>query len=197
MKPSWMSSRLIAFALVAFHSVGTAQWREFRGPNRSGVSNAKDVPVTWVAKTNILWKAEVPGSGTSSPVLFGERVYLTCYTGYGLDPKNPGNHKNLKRHLLCLNRTDGKIVWDAPMPAKVAEPGYGGFTALHGYASSTPAVDDDGVYAYYGASGAAKYSHEGKLQWEKSCGAQRHEDWGSASSPVLYKDLVIIHADVE
>src|SRR5687768_1546101 len=102
MKSSSTCLGLATLALVVFHSVGAADWREFRGPNRSGVSNAKDVPVTWDAKTNILWKTEFPGPGTSSPVLFGERVYLTCYTGYGLDPKNPGNHKNLKRHLLCL-----------------------------------------------------------------------------------------------
>jgi outer membrane protein assembly factor BamB len=192
-----MKKCVLLVMLVAVPPVVAADWREFRGPNRSGVSDAKDVPTAWDAKTNILWKTPLPGPGTSSPVLFGERVYLTCYTGYGLDPKERGDHKNLKRHLLCVNRADGKIVWDAPTAAKVAEPGYGGFTALHGYASSTPAVDADAVYVYYGASGLAAYSHEGKLKWEKGCGTQRHEDWGSATSPVLYEGLVIVHADVE
>jgi outer membrane protein assembly factor BamB len=192
-----MKKCVLLVMLAAVAPVAVADWREFRGPNRSGVSDAKDVPTTWDAKTNILWKAPLPGPGTSSPVLFGARVYLTCYTGYGLDVKDRGDSKNLKRHLLCINRADGKIVWDVPAPAKVAEPGYGGFLALHGYASSTPAVDADGVYVYYGASGLAAYSHEGKLKWEKSCGTKHAEDWGSATSPVLYKDLVIVHADVE
>ncbi|MCI0704327.1 MAG: PQQ-like beta-propeller repeat protein, partial [Planctomycetia bacterium] len=198
MKSSWMWPGLTALGLAfVFLPLAATDWREFRGPNRSGVSDAKDVPTTWDAKTNILWKTELPGPGTSSPVLFGEKIYLTCYTGYGLDAKNPGDGKNLKRHLLCIKRTDGTIAWDTEMPAKVEEPGYGGFTALHGFASSTPAVDDDGIYVFYGASGAAAYTHEGKFKWEKSCGTKHYEDWGSASSPVLYKDLVIIHADVE
>jgi outer membrane protein assembly factor BamB len=192
-----MKRCMLLVMLAAVAPVVAADWREFRGPNRSGVSDARDVPATWDAKTNVLWKTTLPGPGASSPVLFGERVYLTCYTGYGLDAKAPGDPKNLKRHLLCVSRADGKVVWDAPMPAKANEPGYGGFIAHHGYASSTPAVDADGVYVFYGASGAAMYSHDGKLKWEANCGTKRHEDWGSASSPVLYKDLVVVHADVE
>jgi outer membrane protein assembly factor BamB len=199
MSRSCIRAALIVLGLMAGSLPPTfsADWREFRGPGRTGVSAAKNVPTAWDAGTNILWKAPLPGPGTSSPVLFGKRVYLTCYSGYGLDPKAPGDQKKLMRHLICLNKADGKVVWDAEMPAKTPEPGYSGFVALHGYASSTPAVDADGVYVFYGVSGAAAYSHEGKLKWEKSCGKEYHESWGSAASPVLYKDLVIVHADVE
>lgn len=192
-------SVLIVLGLTAglLPSATPADWPEFRGPGRTGASSARNVPATWDAKTNIAWKALLPGSGTSSPVLFGDKVFVTCYSGYGLDPKAPGDQKKLKRHLVCLSKADGKVVWDAEMPSKNYEPGYSGFVALHGYASSTPAVDADGVYVFYGTSGAAAYSHEGKLKWEMSCGKEYYESWGSASSPVLYKDLVIVHADVE
>jgi outer membrane protein assembly factor BamB len=182
--------------LLLVASQAGADWPRFRGPDGTGISTAPNVPLTWDARTNIRWRVDLPGPGTSSPVLFRARIYLTCYTGYGLDAKARGDHKNLKRHLLCISR-DGTIVWDRALPATTAEPGYGGFTALHGYASSTPAVDAAGIYVFYGASGAAAYDHDGNLRWQKSCGTQRHEDWGSASSPIIHGDLVIIHADVE
>ncbi len=176
--------------------LSAADWPQFRGPGGTGVSGAKDVPVTWHAQNNIRWKVPLPGPGASSPVLFGERIYLTCYTGYGLPKTKGGENNKLMRHLLCLNRADGTIIWNTPKPSKVTE-WYGQFTDLHGFASSTPAVDADGIYVYYGASGLAAYSHDGRLKWEQPCGTKQHEAWGSGSSPVLYKDLVIIHADVE
>lgn len=191
--------RKLTLLVVLFSSSWTSQaadWPQFRGPGGAGVSNAKNIPVTWDANTNIRWKTPLPGPGASSPVLFGQRIYLTCYTGYGLPKVKPGDNKNLVRHLLCLNRTDGRIVWNTPMPSKAQE-WYSGFVDLHGFASSTPAVDADAIYVYYGASGLSAYSHDGELKWEKDCGTKQHEGWGSGSSPVLYKDLVIIHADVE
>src|SRR5688572_4598577 len=119
----------VLFALLVAAPAAWADWREFRGPNRSGVSDAKDVPTTWDAEANVRWKAPLPGPGTSSPVLFGDRIYLTCYSGYGLDTKSPGDPKKLMRHLVCLDRADGKVVWDVPMAPKTPEPGYGGFLA--------------------------------------------------------------------
>lgn len=175
----------------------TAEWPQFRGPGGAGVSHATNVPTTWDRTTHVLWKVPLPGPGTSSPILLGDRIYLTCYSGYGVDPNAPGDPKDLTRHLVCVNRADGEILWDVTMRAKNPEPGYGGFLALHGYASSTPTADLDGVYVFYGASGVAAYSHDGELNWEANCGTRHYEDWGSASSPVLYQDLVIVHADVE
>jgi outer membrane protein assembly factor BamB len=176
--------------------LSAADWPQFRGPGGSGVSDAKGIPITWDAQSNIRWKVALPGPGASSPVLFGDRIYLTCYTGYGIPKFKGGENKKLTRHLLCLKRSDGTLIWNAPKPSKVTE-WYSQFTDLHGFASSTPAVDADGIYVYYGASGIAAYSHDGQLKWEKECGTKQHEAWGSGSSPVLYKDLVIIHADVE
>ena len=79
----------------------------------------------------------MPGPGASSPIHFGQRIYLTCYTGYGI-PKVKGlKNEDLKRHLLCLNRADGAIIWNTLMDSKVIE-WYGGFPETHDFASSTP-----------------------------------------------------------
>lgn len=172
-------------------------WPQFRGPGTAGTAAVRGIPTTWDAKKNIVWQTALPGPGTSSPVLFGRRAYLTCYTGFGIDAKAPGDPANLRRHLLCIDTSDGRLVWDRATTPQTPEPGYGGFLALHGYASSTPAVDADGVYVYYGASGLLAYSHDGQVKWRQSCGQRHAEDWGSATSPVIYRDLVIVHADVE
>ncbi len=192
------SFQLVAFAALIGASLGAsaADWPQFRGPGGRGQSDQTGLPTVWDAEHKIVWKTNLPGPGTSSPVTFGDRVFVTYYSGYGLPDGNADDPTQLQRHLLCLNLADGAIQWDASQPATVREGPYQGFTALHGYASSTPAVDQDGIYVFYGATGAAAYSHDGKRQWLTSCGEKTH-DWGSATSPVLYEGLVIINASVE
>jgi hypothetical protein len=87
-----------------------ADWPQFRGPNGSGVSTEKGIPVEWSATKNIAWKAKLPGPGSSSPIVFGDQVYVTCYSGYGVDRKNPGKIADLKRHLVCVARDSGKVL---------------------------------------------------------------------------------------
>lgn len=178
------------------NQASSENWPNFRGPNRTGSLSDQGVPLEWSATENLVWKTELPGPGTSSPITFGNHVYVTCYSGYGLNKESPGDIANLVRHLICIDRDSGKILWNKEMPLKARDSGYGGFMALHGYATHTPAADEEGVYVFYGASGAAAYSHEGELRWHKSCGTGVH-NWGSGSSPVLYKNLLIVHADVE
>src|SRR5437016_1126694 len=88
-----------------------ADWREFRGPNGLGTSSETGLPAQWSSEKNIVWKTPLPGPGTSSPVTTANRIFLTCYTGYALDPNSPGTMDDLRRHLLCLERGNGKIVW--------------------------------------------------------------------------------------
>jgi outer membrane protein assembly factor BamB len=177
-------------------TTATADWPQFRGPGGRGQSGETGLPAQWDAGSNIVWKADLPGPGASSPVMFDGKIFLTCYSGYGVAEGNPGDASQLKRHLLCLNPQDGRLLWNAIQAATQEESAYEGFTALHGYASSTPAVDADAVYVFYGATGAAAYSHDGRQLWLTSCGTKTHE-WGSANSPVLYENLVIINASVE
>src|SRR5689334_22571591 len=100
-------SRLLAVALtigiVSTGIISTAKgdWTRFRGPNGSGVSDAKNVPTAWGDQENLKWKLDLPGPGSSSPIIVGDRVFVTCYSGYGLSREQLGDIKALKRHLLC------------------------------------------------------------------------------------------------
>lgn len=183
---------LIAFAA---DSLLADNWPQFRGPGGLGVSEERGLPVRWSSTENIAWKTDLPGPGSSSPIVWGDRIFITCYSGYGLDESNPGNPDNLKRHLLCIQRTDGKIVWDRTVNGAAAE-SFSGFQALHGYASSTPATDGTLVYVFLEKEGVFAFDYSGRQVWRSSVGQQTHS-WGSATSPVLYENLVIVNACVE
>lgn len=173
-----------------------ADWPRFRGPDGSAVSSEMGLPVTWSDDENVAWRAELPGPGSSSPIVVGGRVFLTCYSGYGLDEAAPGDQAELLRHVLCIDRADGSVVWQRDVAPDLPEQEFQGFLALHGYASSTPASDGERVYVFFGKSGVLAYDLDGTLLWHQNVGSGTH-NWGSAASPVLYGDLVIVNAGVE
>lgn len=172
---------------------GRGDWPQFRGPTGMGFSSEK-TPIQWSPTDNIVWKIEMPGAGTSSPIVFGDRIYITCYTGYNVPGAGRGEQENLKRHLIALHRKDGSQIWSTPTDADLPEQEK--IRDDHGYASSTPAADASGIYVFYGKTGALKFDHAGKQIWKTPLGDNLH-GWGSASSPVLVGDLVIINAGVE
>ena len=175
-------------AILAVTSLAGAEWTRFRGPDGSGVSEEKGLPTVWNAQQGVVWKTALPGPGTSSPVACGDKIFLTCYTGYGVNPDEPGKVEQLVRHLVCVSQRDGRILWDQPQKAKLPETEYSGQIMLHGYASSTPVTDGQTVYVFYGRSGASAYSIEGKLLWQADVGSGT-DKWGSAASPIVYQDL--------
>lgn len=187
---------LLPFVLtLSFFAAGeAADWPQFRGPNVSGVSTEKGLPTTWSTKDGIIWKTEMPGPGTSSPVFFGDRIFITCYSGYNVPGKPKGEPSALRRHVLALERKSGKIQWDTPVEAKLPE--QENIRDSHGYASSTPAADAERVYCFFGKSGVFAFDHSGKQLWQADVG-ERLNGWGSAASPVLYGDTVIVNASVE
>ncbi|MHB1309341.1 MAG: outer membrane protein assembly factor BamB family protein, partial [Limisphaerales bacterium] len=168
-------------------------WSQFRGPTGQGISQGKGLPVTWSADQNLVWKSPLPGPGGSSPIVHGDRLYLTSYTGYAVPGSTGGDLAALRRHLLCLDRADGKSLWTQDVPAAQPEEEK---VRDHGYASSTPLADADRVYVFFGKSGVFAFSHDGEELWRTSVGSNTH-GWGSAASPVLHQDLVILNAAVE
>jgi outer membrane protein assembly factor BamB len=186
--------------LAALISTAVAQapasgdWRQFRGPGALGRSDATGVPTTWGDNQNVVWKAPLPGPGASSPITLGNRIFLTCFTGYKTASSEPGQMSDLKRHLLCLNLADGKVVWDSAMPAELPEQER--IREDHGYASSTPVTDGERVYVFYGKSGVFAFDLNGKQLWKANVGSKLN-GWGSATSPVVHKDLVLVNASVE
>ena len=168
-------------------------WSGFRGPTGMGISTTKGLPVTWGESENIVWKTPLPGAGASSPIVFGDRIYLTCYTGFFVPGESGGSRDNLKRHLLAMNRKDGKLVWNTPVAAKLPEEER---IRDHGFAANTPAADAERVYVFFGKTGVFAFDHKGKEVWQADVGTKTHE-WGTSASPVLYKNLVFINASVE
>jgi len=148
-----MSSRLL-FVPILFIAIPAsgADWRQWRGPGGSGVSDEKGLPNTWSDKENIAWRTKLPGPGTSCPIVVGKRIYLTCYTGYGVDRKNIGHMADLERHVVCLDRANGQILWTKEFEPSLPESKYDdGEGDYHGYASSTPASDGKHLYVFFGA----------------------------------------------
>ncbi|MCI0377169.1 MAG: PQQ-binding-like beta-propeller repeat protein [Gemmataceae bacterium] len=187
--------------LSALFSTG-ADWLQFRGPGGSGVSGETGLPTTWSATENIVWRTKLPGPGSSCPIVVGKRVYLTCYSGYGLnarkkDDKEQEDMDKLMRHLVCVDRDKGNILWikdfKPALPESKYEPGN---NSQHGYASSTPGSDGKRLYVFFGKSGVYCFDLDGNEVWRADVGS-RTDGWGSANSPVLFNDLVIVNASIE
>ena len=127
-----------------------SDWSQFRGSGGLGISHEKGMPVTWSATENIAWKTELPGAGASSPVIVGERVFVTCYSGYGVPREERGDIAQLARHLICLDLKTGKVLWNKQVETRLPEPAT---IRDHGYAANTPVADRERVYAFFGKSG--------------------------------------------
>ncbi|MGI8898323.1 MAG: PQQ-binding-like beta-propeller repeat protein [Pyrinomonadaceae bacterium] len=199
--------------LLSTISSVTAQaqnWPSFRGPNASGVADRGKLPTTWNAEKsqNILWKTAIPGLSHASPVLWGNRIFvITAISG---DPKASFNAKdrgigladdsvNHTWRIYALDKTNGRVVWE-----KTA---YEGVPRAKRHvkatqANSTPATDGKYVVALFGSEGLDCYDVNGKLIWKQDLGVLNPglwddptSSWGHASSPVIYRDLVIVQAD--
>lgn len=190
-----MRLRVLLSCLGATFAVlgAPGDWTRFRGPDGAGISEAKGTPLRWSDAEGILWKTDLPGPGASSPVVFGERIFLTHYSGFG--PGITGGHPDsLKRHLLCLDRKTGKILWETAVAAELPEQER--IREDHGYATATPVVDAERVYVFWGRSGAFAFDHGGKQLWKAKVGSELN-GWGSAASPVLHGELLLLNAYVE
>src|SRR5437660_196446 len=101
-----------------------ADWPQFRGPGGMGAAPAteKGLPLAWSDDAGIAWRVQLPGPGASSPIVIGDRVLVTCYSGYGVPGKAGGDLDSLKRHLLCFSRA-GKLLWQKDVPS-VTDPSY-------------------------------------------------------------------------
>ncbi|MEL7266430.1 MAG: PQQ-binding-like beta-propeller repeat protein, partial [Planctomycetota bacterium] len=188
-------------SVLFFTAVGQCEdWNRFRGPGGSGVAIDSDaLPSQWSPDANVAWKIEMPGPGASSPIIVGDRVFVTCYSGYGLNQEDPGDINNLVRHLVCVDLTSGERLWQRDIPATLPEDPYTGIgVTAHGYASHTPVSDGTNVYAFFGKGGVFAFDMEGKQLWSASAGKESDPPkWGSSSSPIVYGDTVVITAAAE
>jgi outer membrane protein assembly factor BamB len=160
-----------------------ANWPRWRGPDQNGQSADKRVPLEWSMTKNVRWQLSLPGYGNSSPIVWGDRIFLTSATKDGSE-----------RYLICVNRQQGQILWQRTAAKNAAE---GKIHEWNTFASSTPITDGERIYAYYGNPGLFCYDFEGNLIWQKQfgkLGCSTH--WGiGAASPILFEDLVIVNGD--
>jgi len=194
-----MIKQTIAFLImtlcVCVNNLDAGDWAGFRGSGARGYSQDTGLATTWSETENLQWKIPLPGPGSSSPIVLGDNVFVTCYSGYGVDKKDPGDPGGLARHLVCINRTNGKVRWEKSVPAVLPELPFTSRMQEHGYASSTPASDGERVYVFFGKAGVLAFDFKGNQLWQQSVGTGSDKlKWGSASSVTLYKDLVIVNA---
>jgi hypothetical protein len=171
---------LACCAAAGFARTAAAEnWPRWRGPRGNAVTTAKGLPVEWDTKKNVRWKTALPGEGSSSPVVFGDRVFLTSAEDDGT-----------KRIVRCLDRKTGRIVWSQSIADKNPEP----TSALTGHAAATPVTDGKRVVAFFGNAGAVCYDVTGKKLWQRSF-SDFESELGFASSPILFEDRVILVCD--
>lgn len=195
---------------LSLYGLALADWPGFRGPEGDGISRDEaSVPATWSESEHLIWKVDLPGWGSSSPIVYGGKVFVTCYSGYGtvegsgtrrggpsVEAGDPGT---LKRHVLCFDAATGERLWEETVAATGEEDEYRGYLTEHGYASATPVTDGQRVYVVFGKSGAYAFDFEsGETLWAASLGEESNSKrWGSGSSPILWGDYVIVTASSE
>jgi outer membrane protein assembly factor BamB len=189
---------LVVIALCTVPALAS-DWDRFRGPDGSGISpDTRPLPVKWSETENLKWKHKLPGPGSSSPIVVGRRVFVTCWTGYGAERDSVGDEKDLRRHLICLDRNTGNVLWDKSVEPVLPEDPYSGNFTQHGYASHTPVSDGQRVYVFFGKTGVLAFDLDGKKLWQTSVGTgSGSHGWGTASSPILYQNLVVVTASAE
>lgn len=188
-------------------------WPAFRGANAAGVVEGKTAPVKWDAEKNVnlAWKVEIPGLAHSSPVVWEDKVFVT--TAVSSDPKSVfrsglygdvDSAEDLSKHsfrVYCLDKKTGKILWQQTAYEGVPK------TKRHikaSFASSSPVTDGKNLIAFFGSEGLYCYDLKGKLKWKVDLGVldggwffDPDYQWGTASSPIIYKDLALVQCDVQ
>lgn len=156
-------------------------WPQFRGPGSQGISRETNLPVKWDASAGVRWKTPLPGPGHSSPVIWGNRVFLTAY-----------NQEKKQLLALALDKTTGKVLWERVVEAARIEE----YHPTNAPASPTPVTDGKLLFVYFGSSGLTAFDFNGNKVWENRFGPFPNE-WGSASSPILYNDMLILNVDTD
>lgn len=211
-----MRARLVPSTLFALAALVSAQgahagpnWAQWRGPDGLGIADDARVALEWSPTRNVLWKAAIPGRGHSSPVVWGDRIFLTTavegdvvpgaqpvkHMIEGKDfvhPDGVGADRKHTLEVLALDARSGRILWE-----KVAWQGapYDTRHRRGSFASPTPVTDGKRVYAYFGAEGLYVYDFEGRPQWSWKTGGIATMGVGVGTSPVLFGELVIVQCD--
>lgn len=184
-------------------------WHQWRGPEATGVAPKGDPPSRWDEKTHVAWKTPIPGRGSSTPIVWGEQIFLLTAidTGRAADAKDvvkpdPRFEKKTQPPLtyhqfvvLSIDRKSGKVRWQQVATEQVP---HEGIHPSHSYAAFSPITDGRLLYAFFGSRGVYCYDLAGKLQWQRDLGRMdTRYGWGEGSSPALHGDTLIVNWDHE
>jgi outer membrane protein assembly factor BamB len=198
--------RLLSLLVLVVSSFAAAQepWPQFRGPGGSGVAVGR-LPSTWDAKTNIAWRTPIPGRGWSSPVVWGDRVFVTAVVNDKTLPSRPGLYISdlvgklpegaQVRKLLCLDFASGKLLWERTVDDR---PAASPIHIKNSYATETPVTDGEHVWAMFGNHGVYCFDIKGTKLWSHALPVRKIRfGWGTAASPVLAGDMLLVPLDNE
>src|SRR5580765_1722425 len=158
-------------------SAPAANWPGWRGPEGTGVSTEKNLPLTWSTNENVRWRVALPGPGNSSPVVWGNRVFVAQAV-----------KAEDRRTLMCFDRSNGKLLWQSGVTYTEKEQ----TQQSNPYCSATPVTDGERVIASFGSAGLYCYDFEGKELWHRELGKMNHM-FGNAASPILHGDFCILN----
>jgi outer membrane protein assembly factor BamB len=176
----WLWAGLMGAMMSPAVFAAEGDWPQWRGPAGDGHTSEKNVPVTWDDKS-IVWKTALPGSGQSSPVIAGDRIFLTSALESGR-----------QRVVFCVDRQNGRIVWQEVVWTGTPEATH----KMNGWASATCATDGQHVVAFFGVGGLHCFTTDGRKVWSKQLGTFPGP-WGTGASPIIIDGLVIQNCDAE
>ena len=197
---------LLPFAIFAEGPRDERYWAQWRGPLDTGVATTANPPVDWSETENIKWKVPLFGHGTSSPIVWDDRIFLTAALSQGQEVEipvgvRPGAHDNTTQVqktefiVFAINRKDGKTLWKTTVREGIPH------ESRHdtgSYASASPITDGERIYAFFGSNGLYCLDWDGKVLWEKDLGDMHSKHGhGEGSSPTLYGDTLVVNWDHE
>jgi outer membrane protein assembly factor BamB len=175
------ASALIGLAAVSAHSAASAadtNWPRWRGPNQDGHSDDNRLPTKWSA-ADVVWQTPLPGIGQSSPIIWGDRIFLTA-----------AEERGAERLVLCLDRRSGKILWKQTAWRGKPEPSH----VMNGWASASCVTDGKIVAAFFGRGGLHAYTIDGQHLWSRDLGPFE-SPWGTAACPIMVDELIVQNGD--
>jgi outer membrane protein assembly factor BamB len=183
-----MLSASVALLLLALPT-WASNWPGWRGPEGNGHSPDRDVPLRWNATENVRWKVTLSDEGNSSPIVWGNRVFVTqAMDKVDWPPPGAGGPASAyRRGLLCFDRANGTLLWHKEVVYKQKESTH----PTNPFCSATPVTDGERIIASFGSAGLVCYDFDGNELWRRDVGKLEHI-WGNASSPILYGELVIL-----
>ncbi len=197
----------ILYHLPLILSLHAADWQQWRGPSWNGVAQS-DAPLEFSDTKNVRWKTAIPGRGHSTPIVVGNRIFLTTAVPTAEAPppaqaggrRGPGGGAGAGREhkflLLCIDRQTGKIIWEKT--ARTATPHEGYHGRYGSFASNSPASDGKLVFAFFGSRGIFAYDLDGTLKWQKDFAPMKMRlQFGEGTAPVIHGDALILNFDQE